>query len=48
MNPRTAWLYGVWLAEGSLYRGGVKWSFGLDEAESLATKVVATLEDGIW
>ncbi|MBA3617590.1 MAG: hypothetical protein H0W52_15975, partial [Rubrobacteraceae bacterium] len=22
VNPRTAWLYGVWLAEGSLYRGG--------------------------
>src|SRR5215210_1917850 len=43
VNPRTAWLYGVWLAEGSLYRGGVKWSFGLSEAESLAAKVVETL-----
>jgi DNA primase len=45
INPRTAWLYGVWLAEGSLYRGGVKWSFGLSEAESLAAKVVETLRE---
>jgi DNA primase len=45
VNPRAAWLYGVWLAEGSLYRGGVKWSFGLNEAESLAAKVVTTLEE---
>ena len=44
VNPRTAWLYGVWLAEGSLYRGGVKWSFSLHEAESLADQVVETLE----
>jgi DNA primase len=44
VNPRTAWLYGVWLAEGSLYRGGVKWSFSLHEAESLAERVVETLE----
>jgi DNA primase len=44
VNPRTAWLYGVWLAEGSLYRGGVKWSFSLDEAESLADRVIETLE----
>jgi DNA primase len=40
VNPRTAWLYGLWLAEGSLYRDGVKWSFGAHEAESLAEKVV--------
>jgi DNA primase len=40
VNPRTAWLYGLWLAGGSLYRGGVKWSFGAHEAESLADKVV--------
>jgi DNA primase len=44
VNPTTAWLYGVWLAEGSLYRGGVKWSFSLHEAESLADRVVETLE----
>jgi DNA primase len=44
VNPRTAWLYGVWLAEGSLYRGGVKWSFSLHEAESLADQVIETLE----
>jgi DNA primase len=46
VNPRTAWLYGIWLAEGSLYRGDVKWSFGFSEAESLAAKVVETLEEG--
>jgi DNA primase len=44
VNPDTAWLYGVWLAEGSLYRGGVKWSFGAHEAESLAAKVRLILE----
>jgi DNA primase len=45
VNPRTAWLYGVWLAEGSLYRGGVKWSFGAHESESLATRVVKILRE---
>ena len=44
VNPRTAWLYGVWLAEGSLYRGGVKWSFGAHEAESLAARVMEILK----
>jgi DNA primase len=43
VNTRTAWLYGLWLAEGSLYRGGVKWSFGAHEAESLAEKVVCVV-----
>ena len=43
VNPRTAWLYGLWLAEGSLYRDGVKWSFGAHEAESLAEKVVGVV-----
>ncbi len=43
VNPRTAWLYGLWLAEGSLYRGGVKWSFGAHEAESLAEKVICVV-----
>jgi DNA primase len=45
VNPDTAWLYGVWLAEGSLYRGGVRWSFGAHEAESLAAKVVLILDE---
>ncbi len=45
VNPRTAWLYGIWLAEGSLYRGGVKWSFGIHEAKSLAARVVETLKE---
>ena len=44
VNPRTAWLYGVWLAEGSTYRGGVKWSFGVHEQDTLAKKVISTLE----
>ena len=44
VNTDTAWLYGVWLAEGSLYRGGVKWSFGAHEAGTLATRVMLVLE----
>jgi DNA primase len=44
-NPGAAWLYGIWLAEGSLYTGGVKWSFGAQEADSLAEKVVLLLEE---
>ena len=31
INPATARLIGLWLAEGSIYRGGVRWSFHLDE-----------------
>ena len=45
VNPRTAWLYGVWLAEGSLYRGGVKWSFGAHEENTLANRVIRVLEE---
>ena len=44
VNPRTAWLYGVWLAEGSLYRGGVKWSFGAREEGTLASRVIGVLD----
>ncbi|MDP8947000.1 MAG: CHC2 zinc finger domain-containing protein [Actinomycetota bacterium] len=44
INCDTAWLYGVWLAEGSLYRGGVRWSFGGHEAEDLAKRVMLVLE----
>jgi DNA primase len=44
LNPDTAWLYGVWLAEGSLYRGGVRWTFGAHEAEGLTPKVALILE----
>jgi DNA primase len=44
INYDTAWLYGIWLAEGSLYRGGVRWSFGAHEAEDLATRVMLVLE----
>ena len=31
VNERTARLFGLWLAEGSVYRGGVRWSFHRDE-----------------
>ena len=44
VNTDTAWLYGIWLAEGSLYRGGVRWSFGAHEAESLAARVMLVLK----
>ena len=45
VNDRTAWLYGVYTAEGSLYTGGVRWCFGADECETLAAKVVTTLQE---
>lgn len=45
VNPRTAWVYGVWLAEGSLYRGGVKWSFGAREKDTLAARVIRALDE---
>lgn len=45
VNPRAAWLYGIWLAEGSLYRGGVKWSFGAHEEDTLASRVVRVLDE---
>jgi DNA primase len=44
VNRRTAWLYGLWLAGGSLCRGGVEWSFDLQRAESLVAKVALILE----
>ncbi len=43
VNAATAWLYGVFLAEGSSYRGGVKWSFGGHEERTLAERVVHVL-----
>ena len=45
VNPKTAWLYGVWLAEGSLYRGGIKWSLGAHEEDSLASRVAHVLNE---
>lgn len=45
VNEDTAWLLGVWLAEGSLYRGGVKWSFGAHESGTLAPRVVRILDE---
>ncbi len=45
VNPRTAWLYGLWLAEGSIYRGGVKWSLGAHEEQSLAENIVRALRE---
>ena len=42
VNAATARLFGLWLAEGSVYRGGVRWSFHRDE-EDYARSVVDTL-----
>ena len=44
VDEQMARLYGLWLAEGSVYRGGVRWSFHSDEG-SLAAEVVAALRD---
>lgn len=43
-NEETARLYGLWLAEGSSYRGGVRWSFHHDETH-LADFVVRALRE---
>jgi DNA primase len=45
VNPRTAWLYGVWLAQGSIHRGGIKWSFSASEERTLARRVIRTLDE---
>jgi DNA primase len=45
VNCNTAWLYGLWLAEGSLHKGGVRWSFAANEAKSLAKRVAVVLEE---
>ncbi len=45
VNPRTAWLYGSWAAEGSIYRGGVRWTFSASESDTLAAKVALILEE---
>jgi DNA primase len=45
VNSRTAWLYGVWLAEGSVYRGGIKWSFDAHEEDTLARRVIRILDE---
>lgn len=44
VTPRTARLLGLWLAEGSTYRGGARWSFGATEG-AFADEVIATLAD---
>ncbi len=45
VNLNTAWLYGTWLAEGSLYRGGVRWTFSARESETLAARVALILRE---
>jgi len=44
VNVRTARLFGLWLAEGSVYRGGVRWSFHRDE-EPYALFIVEVLSE---
>jgi DNA primase len=43
VTPQTARLYGLWIAEGSTYRGGIRWSFSMAE-ESLAQFAVEVLQ----
>lgn len=45
INERTARLYGLWLAEGSVGRGFVRWTFHADQRETLAAEIVSTLKD---
>jgi hypothetical protein len=44
VSDACARLYGLWLAEGSRYRGGVAWTFHIGETEFVA-EVVATLRE---
>ncbi|HSK74694.1 MAG TPA: DNA primase [Pyrinomonadaceae bacterium] len=44
VNERTARLYGLWLAEGSVGRGFVRWTFGSKETD-YAEEVVSILKD---
>lgn len=44
VNERTAWLYGLWLAEGSTGRGFARWTFHAKEKNTLAAKTVTILK----
>ena len=45
VDPSAAWLYGVWLAEGSISEGRIlQFTFGLHEKETLAKRTVETVE----
>ncbi len=45
LNERTARLYGLWLAEGSVGRGFVRWTFHANSKETLAAELISTLKD---
>lgn len=44
INEKTARLYGLWLAEGSVGRGFVRWTFGANELH-YAEEIVSTLKN---
>ena len=43
VNEDAAWLYGLWLAEGSTARGVIRFSEGLAERDTLARQAVETI-----
>jgi DNA primase len=45
VNERTARLYGLWLAEGSVGRGFVRWTFHSNSVNTLAAEVISTLKE---
>ncbi len=46
INEQTAWLYGIWLAEGSVSGGRVvRFTFAADERESLAQETLSILAE---
>ncbi len=45
VNERTARLYGLWLAEGSVGRGFVRWTFHANSKDTLAAELVSILKD---
>jgi DNA primase len=45
VNERTARLYGLWVAEGSVGRGFVRWTFHSNSVDTLAAEVVTTLKE---
>ena len=45
VNERTARLYGLWLAEGSVGRGFVRLTFHRNSKDTLASEVISILQD---
>jgi DNA primase len=45
LNERTARLYGLWLAEGSVGRGFVRWTFHANSRDTFAAELISILKE---